>query len=92
MITPLHVELAAKFYEARRLLRRVLGDQYAAQIGEVMAIIQIVAKERGKEVFQTTLDMLRECQDGPEFLPPKLLAACCELIEPDALSPPSCSS
>lgn len=86
MVTPLQVELAAKFYEARRTLRQLLRESYSKQLLETMEIVVIVAQHRQLDLLRAAIEMVKECEDRP-LLILKILAAACELIEPDEHSP-----
>lgn len=83
------IGIAHRLYEARRVLRWLLGDRYADQIAIPRRLIRQLAPEQGGEIGALhflLVDMRREqfANAGAAAL---LLAAAAEEIEPDELTP-----
>lgn len=83
--TQTQVAMAAKLYEARDAMRRILGDKFAARMAELGAVIKQVATKRGHNELRAAQDIIRAGElQGMDAL--QVLAAAVELVEPSALT------
>lgn len=79
--TQKQVALAAKLYEARDAMRRILGDKFAARMAELGAVIKSVAAKRNQNELQAAQDIISAGElQGMDAV--QLLAAAVELVEP----------
>ena len=78
------ITIASKLYEARRTLRRLQGDCYAARILPWMKRLQPYGDNILPSVLKAATKM---AGDGEDIAILWTLAAAVELIEPDAETP-----
>lgn len=85
--TEAQVNIAAKLYEARRVLRRLMPDEYAERIKTWMEMV--ATRTAGGDYLRTGMTMMQALQDrqGDGMAQLYLLAAVVELIEPDEQTP-----
>ncbi len=82
------MQVAARFYEARDICRRLWGAEYARKIGpwmEQLRSVMIRHELQALDAAKTLLEYYN--QHGNGFAMMFVLAACVELIEPSEPSP-----
>jgi hypothetical protein len=82
MASEQQVKMAARLYEARDTIRRLLGDRYAAVLEPYKVMLQKVMTMNGCDEIAAALWTARRVErtDGMEII--KILAAAVEMIEP----------
>lgn len=77
------IQIAAKLYETRDTIKRLLGDRYRERMNELGRALQKIAARKGKDVLMTAKEI---CSDpgmtGMEI--GQIMAAAVELLEPSA--------
>lgn len=77
------IQTAAKLYETRDTMKRLLGDRYRERMTELGEALQKIAARKGKDVLMTAKEI---CSDpgmtGMEI--GQIMAAAVELLEPSA--------
>ncbi len=77
------IQTAAKLYETRETVKRLLGDRYRERMTELGATLEKIAARKGKDVLMTAKEI---CSDpgmtGMEI--GQIMAAAVELLEPSA--------
>ncbi|AJG18855.1 hypothetical protein [Cupriavidus basilensis] len=75
------IQIAAKLYEVRDTIKRLLGDRYRERMDELGSALQKIAARKGKDVLMTAKEI---CSDpgmtGMEI--GQIMAAAVELLEP----------
>lgn len=76
-------QIAAKLYETRDTMKRLLGAKYKERMAELGGALQKIAARKGKDVLMTAREI---CSDpgmtGMEI--GQIMAAAVELLEPSA--------
>lgn len=81
--TAQQVQLAAKLYEARDTMRRLLGERYAARMAELGGVLKKVAARDSVSEIQAAQVVIKAI-DAQGYDALQLLAAAVELVEPTA--------
>jgi hypothetical protein len=77
------IRLAARLYEARDGLKRLLGNQYAAQMAEVGKLLKDASGKTGLGILETAGRLAKQAQKNDEdSIAVMYLVAAVELLEP----------
>lgn len=79
-ISEQHIRMTAQLYEARDLVRRLLGDTYHKQMAELGAIIASVVARDGIGEIESAIKLCQQIKEP--FVRLSVLAAVVELAEP----------
>lgn len=87
--TEQHVRMAAKLYECRDSMRRILGAKYHETMEGYAKTIRHVANERKIDTLAAAIQMSKEAQAmfWDPIIPVCLLAAAVEIDEPSSDQP-----
>lgn len=79
------IEIAAKLYDARRTLRRLIGDSYAEKVAPFMRVVALKGRDMAlRHGMDVAKDMAAKgIGEGIVWI----FAAIVEVIEPDELTP-----
>jgi len=83
--TEKRVQVVARMYEIRAVLRRLDGDQYRQKLAPWMRLIAGVARERGCNELGAAIHLAKELDARNECSPAavmRLTAAAAEILEP----------
>lgn len=77
------IQTAAKLYETRDTVKRLLGDKYKERMTELGSALQKIAARKGKDVLMTAKEI---CSDPgmTRMEIGQIMAAAVELLEPSA--------
>lgn len=77
------ISMAAKMYEARTTMRRLLGAKYTERMAECQKFITAVMERDGVNETSAAIRLAKELtDDGHTVLGVQMLAAAVEMIEP----------
>lgn len=87
MISETHIDLANKFYRARKAMKSLLGDKYEQKVEDNRKIIEKLQGILRCDVFDATMFCIEKvtekfpynCGDSIAML----LATCVEMLEPE---------
>lgn len=86
-MTETRIQLAAKLYDAREVVRTLWGDNYATKIKQYQDFIRAEMAAKNCEELAATMNIVRDLQrDKPDsgMTQMVILAACVEILEPTA--------
>lgn len=77
------IRMAAKFYDIRDHVKRVLGDKYSARMAEGGKLLTGIAEQKGCGILEVALNVCQSAKRaGDENQIPFIIAAAVELLEP----------
>jgi len=80
------VQIAAKMYEAREVLQRLFGEEYATRVERYRVGLRRLAAAEGRDILPTMFAVLKKADANDSGFCLWLLAAAVDLIEADTES------